>query len=248
MSDVTKGTPIARFKRPGGLTEVKVDAFSGLLPGPGTQRTVTELYIDGTEKQLRRDDMHSAVEIDGATGLLWDNGCTGPQVTRQFLDFSGVEPRFPQWKKYTLNWAERAAKGAGVRGGPRRTATSYFFDGFVVPFGRTWGGKFPPTEVCSFQPPICEEPGGPPTPEPSIIVPCVTPEPEPTGPEPTKKGGPKPTNTPLFTLPAVPTGGGPTGAGEAMPAAAFPLLVPVFAFALARRFRPKRPERFRPPS
>ena len=237
MSDVTKGTPIAKFKRPKGLTEVKVDAFSGLLPGPGTQRTVTELYIDGTEKQLRRDDMHSGVEIDGATGLLWDNGCTGPQVTREFLDFSGVEPRFPQWKKYTLNWSERAAKGAGVRGGPRRTATSYFFDGFVVPFGRTWGGQFAPTEVCSFQPQPCEPGGGPPTPEPSIIVPCVTPEP-PT-PEPSKGHG-RPTPTPLVSLPVTPTGGGPTGAGEATPASAFPLLVPVFAFALARRFRPKR--------
>jgi membrane peptidoglycan carboxypeptidase len=239
MTEVSKGTPIEKFKRPDGLVEVEVDAFSGMRPGPGTQKTVKELFIDGTQESLRRDDTHVTVKIDEATKLLWQDGCTGPAVERYFLDFSQVESRFPKWQKYTQGWADRAARGPGVRGGPRRTPTAYFFDGFLVPFGRTWGGQFAPKEVCSAVPPICEEPGGgPPTPEPSIIVPCVTPEPEPTQtPRPTKPGG-KP--TPILTLPPVnPTGQG-AATGEAAPASAFPLLVPVFVVAFARRFRPKR--------
>src|SRR3970282_2720022 len=47
MSEVSKGLPITDFKRPKGLTRVEVDAFSGLLPGPGTIRTVQEWFIDG---------------------------------------------------------------------------------------------------------------------------------------------------------------------------------------------------------
>jgi membrane peptidoglycan carboxypeptidase len=236
MSDITKGSPIAKFKRPKGLVEVKVDAFSGMLPGPGTQKTVSELYIDGTQGSLRRDDMHSSTDIDQATGLLWEEGCVGPKVSKYFLDFHNVETRFPIWQKANQGWADRAAKGAGVRGGPRRTPTSYFFDGFVVPFGRTWGGQFAPKEVCSSKPPICE-PGA--TPEPSIIVPCATPEPTPTQPGNSHGNGNKPTPTPLITLPP-PTGGAQAAATEVSLALAFPFLLPLFAFGFARRFRPKR--------
>ena len=239
MSDVTKGTPIEKFKRPDGIAEVEVDAWSGLRPGPGTQSTITELFIDGTQEGLRRDDMHSAREIDGATGLLWDEGCTGPMEQRYFLDFSNVESRFNKWQRANQNWADRARRGAGVYGGPRRTPTQYFFDGFLVPFGRTWGGRFAPSEVCTFQPPVCEEPGeGEPTPEPSNVVPCVTPQPEPTT-EPTKpgNGGPKPTDT------AEPTGGGDGAAGGIVPGPLLPLAVPVMFLGLGRLLRPNRPKR-----
>src|SRR6185503_7595091 len=153
---------------------------------PGTQSTFREMFIAGTEDSLRRDDMHVEKQIDQATHLLWQDGCTGPKVSSYFLDFSQVEPRFPEWQQYTQEWAARAAKGSGVRGGPRRTPTSYFFDGYLVPFGRTWGGKFAPTEVCTAVP-VCEPGGGQPTPEPSIVVePC---------PSPTNPGGPKPSQT-----------------------------------------------------
>ncbi|MCI0584792.1 MAG: hypothetical protein L0227_18210, partial [Chloroflexi bacterium] len=236
ITEVTKGTPIEKFKRPDGIVEARVDAWSGMKPGPGTESTITELFIEGTEDGLRRDDMHVEREIDAATGLLWDEGCTGPMESRYFLDFSQVESRFPQWQRYTRGWAERAARGAGVRGGPKRTPTSYFFDGFLVPFGRTWGGQFAPTDVCTAQPPICEPGGGPPTPEPSIIVPCVT-LPPPTA-EPSN-GGPKPTKTP---------GGGPTlPIGDALrvgglaPGAFFPLIVPLVIIGVGRLVKPIRP-------
>lgn len=245
MTEVSKGTGYEKFPRPDGIVEMEVDAFSGMRPGPGTQKTVTEMFIDGTQENVRRDDMHTARDIDAATGLLWDDGCTGPRVSRMFLDFREVESRFPQWQKFNQNWASRAARGPGVRGGPDRTPTAYFFDGFLTPFGRTWGGRFPPSEVCTAQPPVCEEPGeGPPTPEPSDIVPCVTLPPEPTDdpdPEPTPTkgnggGGPKPTKTPAATI--LPTLVDPT----LPPASAvmFPIGIPLVALLVARLIRPNR--------
>jgi membrane peptidoglycan carboxypeptidase len=237
ISDVTKGLPIDRFKRPDGIVEVEVDAWSGLKPGPGTQQTITELFIRGTQNNLPRDNMHSAVAIDAATGLRWDEGCTGPRQERLFLDFSDVESP-NRWQRANQGWAERAARGSGVRGGPKRTPTSYFWGAGFYPFGRTWGGRFPPREVCTALPPVCEEPGGgPPTPQPSNVVPCVTPKPPPSdGPQPTKGngGGPKPTKTP-----------GATGDGEAaqagiVPGTILPLAVPILFIGLGRLLKPNR--------
>jgi membrane peptidoglycan carboxypeptidase len=239
ITEVTKGTPIAKFKRPDGIVERKVDTFSGMLPGPGTTSTVTELFIKGTEGSLRRDDMHDEKQIDQATGRLWADGCTGPEVGKEFLDFSKVEPNFQPWQKFTQGWAARAAKGPGVRGGPKRNATSYFLDGSLVPFGRSWGGKFAPTEVCTAAAP-CPPGHGPPTPQPTNIAPCITPVPT-LGPTPTKNGN---GHSALPTiLPAVPnaTAAGPPPA--IAPAAFFPFLVPLISLVIGRRFRPARPSR-----
>ncbi|HSL97323.1 MAG TPA: transglycosylase domain-containing protein [Candidatus Deferrimicrobiaceae bacterium] len=241
MSEVSKGLPITDFERSKGLTRVEVDAFSGLLPGPGTARTVQEWFIEGTEP-TRRSDIHVEKQIDEATGLLWQDGCAGPAISEYFLDFSGVEPAFPQWQRFTQGWASRAAKGPGVRGGPKRTSTSYFFDGYLVPFGRTWGGTFAPTEVCTSVPQPCPPGngnGGNPFETPA--VPCFTPEPTPPAtdqPQPSNGGGGggggKPTPTPTIT-PAPPP---PTPSPA--PGLFLPLLLPAAAFALSRRHRPRR--------
>jgi len=120
LTEISQGTPIEKFKRPDGLVDVTVDAFSGLLPGPGTVSTVKEMFIKGTEpKQL--DNLHVEVQIDAATGKLWQDGCTGPMVTEMVLDFSQAEPRFPQWPPDTPAGAPRGAKGPGVPGRPQNT-------------------------------------------------------------------------------------------------------------------------------
>src|SRR5438093_1553507 len=241
ITEVTKGMPIAKFKRPDGIVEKTVDTFSGMLPGPGTTSTVKELFINGTEDTLRRDDMHVGKQIDQATGKLWQDTCTGPMVEKEYLDFSHVEPRFPQWQRYTQGWADRAAKGSGVRGGPKRTPTSYFLDGFLVPFGRTWGGRFAPTDVCTAVVP-CEPGHGPPTPEPSIIVPCITPEPSfaPPAPPPTRPATGHPTLPTIFPTATRPM---PAAPPPSPPPAFFPFLVPLVTFFIGRRFRPARPSR-----
>ena len=244
ITEVTKGMPIANFKRPNGIVEMEVDAWSGMRPGPGTQQTITELFIDGTQGNVRRDDTHSPFAIDAATGLRWDEGCVGPREERLFLDFSDVESRFPRWQRANRGWAERAARGSGVYGGPKRTPTSYFWVPGYNPFGRTWGGRFPPTKVCTEKPPVCEENGGgPPTPEPSVIIPCVTQPPPPSeGPEPSKpgNGGPKPTKSPG------PSGEGPATAQAGIaPGALMPLAVPLVFFGIGRLLKPNRPSRRR---
>jgi membrane peptidoglycan carboxypeptidase len=197
IRDATRGTKIENFKRPKGLVDVNVDAWSGQRPGPYTVRTWKETFIEGTEPR-EKDTLHVETAIDAATGKLWEDGCTGPKVTEGFLDFSTIEPRFPEWQKYTQGWAQRAAKGAGVRGGPRHTATAYFFDNYLVPFGRTWGGKFAPTKVCSAVIPTCGPGGGGGGPF-DTPAPCITPEPGATPtPTPTDKG--KSTPTPALPL------------------------------------------------
>ncbi len=245
LTEISQDLPVAKFKRPDGLVDVTVDAFSGLLPGSGTVSTVKEMFIKGTEP-TRKDNLHLPSQIDSATGRLWANGCTGPMVTRTFLDFSQVEARFPTWQKYTQGWAGRAARGVGVSGGPKKTRTMYFYNLSFHPFGATWGGRFKPTQVCSPVPVICPPDGGPTT-DPSVIVPCVPPQPTPSTsqgtpiPTPTKPGKPKPTQTnivPLTTLQGPPGG---IAAG-----AIFPLIVPFGAIAIGRRFRLIRPRGFRP--
>jgi membrane peptidoglycan carboxypeptidase len=195
MTDVSKGLPIVEFKRPSGLVSVTVDGWSGLLPGPGTISTVKEIYIKGTQP-TRVDNMHVQVQIDAATGLLWQDGCTGPAETGWYLDFSQVEPGFPRWQPFTQEWAARAAKGPGVAGGPKGTRTTYFFDGFLVPFGRTWGGKFAPKDVCQ---PVTQcngngGGGGGPGPLPT---PCPTPGPS-------GSPGPSPSHGKATPVPTVP--------------------------------------------
>ncbi|MBA3876604.1 MAG: hypothetical protein C0498_06665 [Anaerolinea sp.] len=189
LTEVSQGMPIASFKQPSGIVTAEVDAFSGLLPGPYTTATVKELFIEGTVP-TRTDDLRVELDIDQASGLLWQDGCTGPIVKQGFLDFSGVEPGFPAWQEYTQEWASRAAKGPGVAGGPEKTKTSYFYNSSFTPFGKTWGGAFPPTEVC-----VPAPPPPPPTCDPGTIfdplatpdpfgaplpTPCVEPTPEPT--------------------------------------------------------------------
>ncbi|MBI2764107.1 MAG: transglycosylase domain-containing protein [Chloroflexi bacterium] len=211
LTEISAGTPVAKFSPPSGIVSATVDAFSGLLPGPYTVKTVKELFIDGTVP-TRTDDLHVPVDIDQATGLLWQDGCTGPMVTEGFLDFSNVEPRFPAWQEFTQGWAARAARGPGVAGGPEKTRTSYFYLNSFAPFGRTWGGSFAPTEVCQPvappPPPVCDpftsfdpfatfDPFGLPLP-----TPCVqpTPEPPPGGNGNGNGNGNKPTPEPQFTI------------------------------------------------
>jgi membrane peptidoglycan carboxypeptidase len=193
LNQVSKGTPIADFPKPTGIVDVKIDAHSGMLPGPYTRKTITEHFIKGTEpKQV--DNTKVPVAIDEATGLLWSDGCTGPSVTKGFLDLSQVEAAFPKWQPFNRGWIDRAARGPGRRGGPRRTPTAYFSFGYIYPFGATWGAPFKPTKVCSAVPS--------PSPSPSCdpIFGCPSPSPGPPGQPPGPPGqGAQPRRRPIRT-------------------------------------------------
>jgi membrane peptidoglycan carboxypeptidase len=184
MSDISKDLAIRQFKAPEGLRTTRVDAFTGLRPGPFTTKTVREYFLPGTVPQ-EEETSRIALEIDEASGLRWRNGCVGPRVTKGFFDLSEVESNHKSWQQANRNWAARAARGTGVRGGPEGTRTSYFYLNSFAPFGRSWGAPFAPKDFCPLAPPPCGVQGEDPNPSDDIPaptpVPCPTPTPAPSG-------------------------------------------------------------------
>ncbi len=109
LTDISRGTPIAKFKaaeRP--RRRPTVDAFTGLKPGPFTTKTVKELFIKGTVP-TQKETSRVSLQIDAASGLLWQDGCVGPQVTKGFMNLNEVEAGLP-----------RLAEGGPQLGGPGR--------------------------------------------------------------------------------------------------------------------------------
>ena len=179
MTDVSKSLPFAKFKAPDSLERAEVDAFTGKRPGPFTRKTVTEYFIKGTVPK-KDDSTRVGLAIDASTGLRWQDGCAGPRVVRGYMDLSEVEASFPTWQKANRAWAARAARGVGVRGGPKGTVTSYFHDGAFAPFGRTWGAAFAPSGLCPIAP-VAPPPCDP------LATECPSlPPPPPGGPKPDK--------------------------------------------------------------
>jgi membrane peptidoglycan carboxypeptidase len=182
MREVSKGEKIATFKPPSGLETASVDAFTGLKPGPFTKKKVTEYFLPGTVP-TQKETTRVAASVDAATGLLWQDGCAGPKVTRGFFNLSEVEANFPAWQRADAAWGARAARGPGVRGGPKGTRTAYFYNSQFTPFGRTWGAPFKPTALCPlYTPPVYCDPFAFPTPTPAIPGPTCVPIPIPSGP------------------------------------------------------------------
>ncbi len=182
LTEVSLGTPIVDFKQPKGLVSVTIDAFSGMKPGPFTTRTVKELFIPGTEP-TQSDNLHRTVDIDAASGLLWQDGCVGPKRTVGALDFSQVDADHANWQKADNGWARRAARGALVGGGLVASRTQYFYGSGFFPFGRSWGGSFKPSTLCPLPPP---PPSPPPCNNPLGLF-CPSPDPS---------GGPPPSHGP----------------------------------------------------
>ncbi len=183
LTDISHGMPIAAFHAPSGLKTATVDAFSGLKPGPFTTKTVKEIFLAGTVP-TQRETNRIAKSIDKASGLLWQDGCVGPKVTKGFFNVGEIDSSFPNWQRADRNWAARAAKGSGVRGTSRGTRTAYFYNGAFAPFGRSWGAPFAPSKKCPLAPPPTCDPL-----DPLLVTPCPTLPPEPS-PSPSKK--PKP--------------------------------------------------------
>ena len=87
---------------------------AAMKPGPFTTKTVKELFIAGTQP-TQADDLRRTIDIDAASGLLWQEGCVGPMKTVGALDFSQVEADCPAWQKADNRWARPGRPaGAGV--------------------------------------------------------------------------------------------------------------------------------------
>jgi membrane peptidoglycan carboxypeptidase len=194
LTEISHGLPISDFHRPDDLETATVDAFTGLQPGPFTTATIDEIFIPGTVP-TQKETIRVTRQIDSASGLLWQDGCAGPMVNEGFFDLTQVDASFPAWQTADSEWGARAAKGAGVKGGPEGTRTSYFYNNSFAPFGRTWGAPFAPTELCTVVPPptpTCDPFVGPcPPPCDPFLGPCPPPS------------GPPPSGPPLATVPDV---------------------------------------------
>ncbi len=83
MEEALKGKPVRNFQRPAGVVEVEVCEASGLLPTEHCPRRKREVFIAGTEP-TEYDNSYQAFQIDATTGLLWEEGCQGPQVEQVY--------------------------------------------------------------------------------------------------------------------------------------------------------------------
>ncbi len=182
LGAVSAGTPMANFRQPNGLVTATIDANTGFKPGPWTTHTTTELFLPGTQP-TSTDDFHRTVQIDAASGLLWQAGCVGPETTVGALDLSQVEAAYPNWQRYDNTWAKRAARGPGTGGGLKGTRVMYFYQPGFSPFGKGWGGIFAPTKLCPLAPatpPPCDNFLGLFCPPPPSGEPPPSPTPSPT--------------------------------------------------------------------
>jgi len=120
LRDYTKSWPIVAFKPPHGVVQATIDKWSGGKPGPWTQGTIREWFIDGTQPGARN-------AID-QPGLLYAQGCGGWMV-----DPVKAELGPKSWDDDVQAWLDRARRGIGVKG-PLGSTTAYFFG------EHSWGG------------------------------------------------------------------------------------------------------------
>ena len=144
LEEAAAGYGIHGWSRPDTLVQVAVDPWTGLAAAAPDDPSVKEWFLDGT-----------------APAALPQDARCGEAV----LTSAGHETDHPDWMTADLAWLKRAAKGPGVRGGPEKTKTTYFYNGVFTPYGKSWGPLLGVGSGCA-------------TPSPSITPdPCATPDP-----------------------------------------------------------------------
>ena len=184
--------PVYDFQAPDGVTEVTIDAMSGMLPGEFSETTVTELVR--TDRQPTDEDTaHRELAIEDETGKIWQEGCgdfraeepsgspdpdAEPEPDLQvYLDFNDWEDHHPAWNESNQDWLDLWNEREDELNSTIR-----------VPFPGPLDAPLAPAAECT--------PGEVPTSTPS---PSPTPSPTPT-PEPTPVPLPSPTALPSPTL------------------------------------------------
>ena len=83
MKAVHKDLPVKRFTRPeSGLSEVVVSATSGLLPTAFTKKTITEIFLSGTEPRAFDEiDEYNASQTDNALETLRNSLLNNPDFS-----------------------------------------------------------------------------------------------------------------------------------------------------------------------
>jgi membrane peptidoglycan carboxypeptidase len=202
--------PIRDFVRPDGIVEKQVDAISGLLPGPNTTHTITEVF-KADDVPTQTDTVHVRVQIEERSGKIWQPGCgdikgaspgasaspaasaspgsSGQPVARGngpvYLNLGDWESAHTTWQAADKAWI---TKWRGREGSiPRFPLIP--LDAPLAPAEKCTPGQFPTSTPT---------PSPSPTPSPTPVpTPTPTPIPTPTAlPSPTLTPGPTPTPTP----------------------------------------------------
>ena len=202
--------PVRDFVRPDGIVEKKIDAISGMLPGPHTTHTITEVF-KADDVPTDTDTTHIRAGIEDRSGKLWQPGCgdirgAGPGASpspapttsssgsplelgsgRVFLNLGDWESAHKSWMAADQAWIKR------WRG--HESAIPRFplipLDATLAPAERCTPGQYPTSTPT---------PSPSPTPSPT---PIATPAPTPSAPPPTPS--PTPVATPSTAPTVVPT-------------------------------------------
>jgi penicillin-binding protein 1A len=101
MTAALKDQPATPFRVPPGIRLVRVDAESGLLPGPDTKTVILEAFMPGTEPTTATPPKGATASIahevylsqgSGGTGGAGDNGASQPSAV---ASPAGPEPARP---------------------------------------------------------------------------------------------------------------------------------------------------------
>ena len=167
LRELSRNWPIAAFPAPpSGIVSATIDAWSGGAPGPWTQETKTEYFIDGTQPG-------AAGQID-PNGLLYHQMCGHWYVDVVQAEQAQGEPQ--RWLDADIDWMSRARRGTNIRG-PAGSRTSHLFG------QQDWGGLIAPVDCASAPTPSPPRPTPTPIDQPSAppeATPTPTPEATPT--------------------------------------------------------------------
>ncbi len=195
MAEITDALdlPLRDFTTPEGIVELEVDAISGMLPGPLTRSTVTEVFSSSNQPSAD-DDIHQRFQIEAETGKIWQEGCGdkvegsgGATRGRVYLDLADYEEEHPTWEAANREWIDQ------WRGRERqlRRAPAPPLEVGLAPTERCTPGEVPTSTPSPSPSPTIEA-----TPTPAATVePTIAPTPPP-GP-----GSPTPSPTPAAPLP-----------------------------------------------
>jgi len=100
------GKPDVGFVRPKGIVTGTVDALSGMAPGPYTQATLKDIFIEGTVPTTP-DNWHERLSICKPDGLLASDACkaAGQATERNFIQ---IRAEKPEWQHDVDIWVAKA--------------------------------------------------------------------------------------------------------------------------------------------
>ncbi len=124
MVDYLNGKPDVGFQRPKDIVGGKVDALSGMAPGPYTQGTISDIFINGTVP-TEPDNWHLRLKICKPDGLLASDACiaAGQAVDKNYIK---IRAEKSEWQKDVDAWVKKVYAGKSQYFPPTKTSTLCF--------------------------------------------------------------------------------------------------------------------------